>query len=59
MYELMTEAFGKIQVLPAERKHLQEILDIYNDAVLKTTASYDYSRAPWNIGWPGSRIIKN
>jgi L-amino acid N-acyltransferase YncA len=42
MYVPMTEPLGKIQVLPAERRHLQEILDIYNDAVLKTTASYDY-----------------
>jgi L-amino acid N-acyltransferase YncA len=38
----MTEPIGKIQVLPVERKHLQAILDIYNDAVLNTTASYDY-----------------
>jgi L-amino acid N-acyltransferase YncA len=38
----MTEPIGNIQVLPVERKHLQAILDIYNDAVLTTTASYDY-----------------
>jgi L-amino acid N-acyltransferase YncA len=38
----MTEPIGKIQVLPVERKHLQSILDIYNEAVLNTTASYDY-----------------
>jgi L-amino acid N-acyltransferase YncA len=32
----------KMQVRPATRDDLPGILEIYNDAVLKTTASYDY-----------------
>jgi L-amino acid N-acyltransferase YncA len=32
----------QIQVRPAGRDDLQQILDIYNEAVLNTTASYDY-----------------
>ena len=31
-----------MQVRPAHRKDLPEILEIYNEAVLNTTASYDY-----------------
>ena len=31
-----------MQVRPANRKDLREILEIYNEAVLNTTASYDY-----------------
>src|SRR6266568_4523282 len=31
-----------MQVRPANRKDLPEILEIYNEAVLNTTASYDY-----------------
>jgi L-amino acid N-acyltransferase YncA len=31
-----------VTVRPAERKDLPAILEIYNDAVLKTTATYDY-----------------
>ena len=31
-----------MQVRPASRKDLPEILEIYNEAVLNTTASYDY-----------------
>jgi phosphinothricin acetyltransferase len=31
-----------MKVRPATRDDLPEILEIYNDAVLKTTASYDY-----------------
>lgn len=33
---------GPFQIRPAERRDLQAILDIYNEAVLNTTASYDY-----------------
>jgi len=33
---------GTMQVRPALRSDLPAILDIYNDAVLTTTASYDY-----------------
>src|SRR3954469_6400759 len=32
----------QIQIRPAGRDDLQQILDIYNEAVLNTTASYDY-----------------
>ena len=32
----------KVQIRPAGRDDLQQILDIYNEAVLNTTASYDY-----------------
>jgi len=32
----------KLEIRPAREKDLQEILDIYNEAVLNTTASYDY-----------------
>jgi L-amino acid N-acyltransferase len=38
----MTERMGRIQIRPAQRADLQSILDIYNEAVLNTTASYDY-----------------
>jgi L-amino acid N-acyltransferase len=31
-----------MKVRPAKREDLPDILEIYNDAVLKTTASYDY-----------------
>src|SRR5256885_10362963 len=31
-----------MQVRPANRKDLPQILEIYNEAVLNTTASYDY-----------------
>lgn len=38
----MTERKGRIQIRPVQRLDLQSILDIYNEAVLNTTASYDY-----------------
>lgn len=42
-----------IRIYPAETTHIPAILEIYNDAVLNTTASYDYEphtldqRAKW------------
>lgn len=38
----MTDPKSSFQVRPAEREDLPAILDIYNEAVLNTTASYDY-----------------
>lgn len=35
-----------IQIRPARLEDIDAILEIYNDAVLHTTASYDYE--PWN-----------
>ena len=38
----LTYVTPKVQIRPAGRDDLQQILDIYNEAVLNTTASYDY-----------------
>ena len=42
-----------MHVRPAHRADLPAIHDIYNDAVMKTTASYDYEPRPfaYRLGW--------
>ena len=45
-------------IRPAQLEDLRQILEIYNEAVLNTTATYDYEPRTLDTGSRGLRIMR-